>query len=326
MHNSFGDQLTALLDRMFGVDRTQRYHDRFVFRAESRVVTQQDGHALLKVYDAEEAQAVTLRVYDLLGVEGDSHELATTMWQSELRILTRLLPEEWRRPGLVRFVDGNEDRPSDTMYVAWEDGHKATLAESLRDPRMVGAQLHEVPTKVDLMIMLCEALFELHSQGVIHREITPHTICLWDQPPLRAAITGFGMSIFMNNYLWAPAPDSFSTESASSGQLAYVAPERFAFLTNSTLDVNGLMVQPGEDYRQDIYSLGICLAEWFTRPLPTDHTLSFLPVEGGYDEYAHLEWIQDQVHNRVNREPLSNNIAAQTDLKNLLLDVSRPAG
>ena len=65
-------------------------------------------------------------------------------------------------------------------------------------------------------------------------------------------------------------------------RLAYWAPERLAFLNDT-----GILVQPGEDYRQDFFSLGLAMTEWFTRPSEIDRLDDFLNPDTGYDETAH---------------------------------------
>lgn len=159
---------------------------------------------------------VTLKIYDFSETAEEARELIATMWQSEVRVLTQLIPYRWRRPGLVHFVEGDRDAATDTYFVTWENAYRTTLADLLREPRLVPPHLEEVGARVELMLMLMliEALFELHSHGIIHREISPDAICVWTERPGRAALTQFGMSVFLNNFLWADAPDRFGMSGA----------------------------------------------------------------------------------------------------------------
>lgn len=303
----------ALIERLFGDQGVSTYHRRYAFRQESRIVETGDGFVVLKAYDLDQEGPVTLKVYDLQGIQDDVRELARTLWESEVRILMQLVPYQRRAPGLVRFVEGDWDQVTETLFVAWEDAYRLTLADILKEPTRGHRHLEELSTRVDLLVMLAEALYELHGLGIIHREITPQAICLWDEQPSRAALTHFGMSIFLNNFLWAPTPDAFRKGETAVSSLRYAAPERLAFLA-STRD----MIEAGEDYRQDFFSLGLAMVEWFTRPFEPRDAERFLPSDGGYDEYAHSEWLLIDVADRINHEQLSNDRAAEAALKDLL--------
>lgn len=302
----------TFIHRLFGVDRLGTYHSRYTFRPGSSVIHEGPFHAVLRVYDLAQEMPVTIKVYDAGHLSGDSGLLIRTMWQSEVRVLLQLIPYQWRRPGLVRFVEGDEDEPTATLFVSWEDAYRLTLADVLRDPALAPAHLEELGAKVNLMAMLVEALYELHAHGIIHREISPEAICLWTERPARAAFTQFGMSVFLNNFLWADAPDRFAAAGMPPSAMAYWAPERLAFLTDSDD-----LVQAGEDYRQDFFSLGLAMTEWFTRPFAPDAADEFLGPSG-YDAAAHQGWVINDVFGRIYQTPLTHDEAAEAALKELL--------
>ncbi len=231
-----------LVVRLFGDEKKSTYHGRYTFPArEGRIVEATSSYVLLKVRDLDQEMPVTLKVYDLREVQGDARELARSMWQSEVRALMQLVPYQWKRPGLVRFVEGDWDEPTDTLFVAWENAYRYTLADLLQDEAVGG-----VPTTT----------------------------------------------------------------------LGYSAPERLAFLSSDTADI----VQAGEDYRQDIFSLGLIMTEWLTEPFDagTFHRFLFLPDSQPYNQYDHLDWVLEEVYPRVDRTALSNDREAESRLKDLL--------
>lgn len=311
--STFSSEAHEFLARLFGPSQDLVYHKRYVFRQESIVVEHNPLFTILKVYDLESEAPVTLKVFSARDMGADMLEIAGRMWDSEVRVLMRLFPYRWRRPGLVRFVDGDFDEDTNTFFVAWENAYRLTLADVLANPAMSPAALQDLPVRVDLLCMLCEALYELHSHGIIHREISPRAICVWEERPPRAAISEFGMSVFLNNMLWVPMQPSGSGASVPTRALAYSAPERLAFLAGG-----GQLVDAGEDYRQDIYSLGLIAVEWFTRRFDEGWSDRFLPGPGAYLEYNHFEWIQDQVWPRIDEARLTSDHEAEQALKALL--------
>lgn len=297
---------------LFGDGLDRPYHGRFTWRAESQAVEDTTVYGVFKVYDLKTESPVTLKVYDLRDINAQARPLANAMWESEVRILMQLVPYGTSRLGLVRFVAGSRDEATSTSFVAWEDAYDVTLAEVLLDRRS-GRRLEDLHTRIDLVVMLCEAVAELHTYGVIHREITPRTICLWTEGAPRAALSHFGMSVFLNNFMWAKAPDQFQPSKVSVATMAYSAPERLAFLAGLP---ETSMVESGEDYRQDFYSLGLCLTEWLLRPFAEEERARFLS-DAGYDQQGHLEWIID-VQNRILQEQYTLDREAETKLKSLL--------
>ncbi len=304
--------LDKVLDGLFGPTRAGVYHDRFSFRQESDVVDHNPLFTLLKVFDLDSEGPVTLKVFDAGGIAPEVREVARRMWDSEVRVLMRLFPYRWRRPGLMRFVAGDLDDASNTLFVAWEDAYRLTLADLLAAPTLTPPALQDLTVRVDLLCALCEALYELHAHGIIHRDITPRAICLWEERPPRAALSEFGLSVFLNNILWLPMHGT-SLAAIPVRALAYSAPERLAFLAGG-----GQMVEAGEDYRQDIYSLGLVAVEWLTRRFDPGWSDTFLPPNGIYNEYEHFQWIQEQVWPRIDQARLSNDHEAERALKALL--------
>ncbi|MCU1403712.1 MAG: hypothetical protein JWQ43_15 [Glaciihabitans sp.] len=159
-------------------------------------------------------------------------------YRKELRLLAGL-----SHHGVVSIVDAglDESTPDDPRpFLVMELVSGRTLGDALQADRLPPRQVGEIGYEI------AEALDYVHSQGVIHRDITPWNVMLTDYGSAssrsRARLTDFGIAID-STYVHA-------AEDAVTGTAAYLSPEQ----------VRNLPLTPATD----IYSLGLVMLEGFT--------------------------------------------------------------
>ncbi|MFI2630550.1 AAA domain-containing protein [Streptomyces collinus] len=220
---------------------------------------------------------VTVQFY--LGVSG----LGEDLWKQELTVLRRVAAlQHPALPGLESggFIEESATRRFGIRGCAYvvtragqqlfddtdtEFGMRPGLAEEIEELR---ADRREA---VAQFLSLADALSVLHDMRIVHRNIWPGTIS-------RAKVDGqdqmvlsrFEMSGLVSNLLRSFLLDARERAaharrlivSQGSDALVYFSPERTRFLLEEGARL--------EDFRSDIYSLGMVVAEWMTGPLPGD--------------------------------------------------------
>jgi len=123
---------------------------------------------------------------------------------------------------------------------------------------------------LDILILITEALRQIHSHNLIHKDINPSNI-VFNAATGQIKIIDFGISTQLTQ-------DNTSLKNPSSleGTLAYMSPEQTGRINRNI------------DYRTDFYSLGVTFYELLTKRLPFD-TNDLLEL----------------VHCHIAREPLS---------------------
>ena len=159
-------------------------------------------------------------------------------YRDELRVLAGL-----SHHGVVSIVDAGIDlsTPSDPRpFLVMELVRGTTVRDALRQNPFTVQRVGEIGYEV------AEALDYVHSQGVIHRDVSPANIMLTDYGTVssrpRARLTDFGIAI---DVAYAPAPAE-----AITGTVAYLSPEQ----------VRNVPLGP----ETDIYALGLVMLECFT--------------------------------------------------------------
>ena len=210
-------------------------------------------------------------------------------YQQELRLLAGL-----SHHGIVSIVDAGIDHstPSDPRpFLVMELVHGLTIRDTLRRGPMARRQVGEIGYEV------AEALDYVHSQGVIHRDVSPANIMLTDYGTVssrpRARLTDFGIAI---DVAFAPAQAA-----AITGTVAYLSPEqvRNVPLNSAT----------------DIYSLGLVMLECFTTevafPGPdVDSALARIDVDPAVPKELPKEW-RRLIQRMTDQQPLERPTAAE---------------
>src|SRR6266446_1496963 len=138
------------------------------------------------------------------------------------------------------------------LELVWSHGRPALLLE---DPggellaRLVG-QPWEVRQFLRVALGLASALGQLHSRGLIHKDLKPAHI-LVNCATVEVWLTGFGIATRLPRERQNPEPPE-----VIAGTLAYMAPEQTGRMNRSI------------DSRSDLYAYGVILYELLTGVLP----------------------------------------------------------
>jgi len=161
----------------------------------------------------------------------------------EANIVARL-----NHPNVVTIYDLKHDEEADQHYIFTEFAEKGDLADRLTESPE-GLPVNEV---LHLGMGICSGLEAVHRRGVVHRDIRPGNILLFDVGEERdiPKLSDFGI---------AKAPAIAGVEIPESpgvsGYIYYTSPEQL----DENIEV---------DYRSDLYSLGILLYKLLTGQVP----------------------------------------------------------
>jgi serine/threonine protein kinase len=219
-------------------------------------------------------------------------------FRGELRLLASL-----SHHGIVSIVDAGIDTsaPEDPrLFLVMELVRGRTIRSTLQKRTMTPRQVGEITYEV------AEALDYVHSQGVIHRDITPSNIMLTDYGTAssrsRARLTDFGIAIPIEH---RPAEDDLVT-----GTAAYLSPEQ----------VRNLPLGPGTD----IYSLGLVMLECLTNTVAfpgeaVESAMARIDTDPDIPEYVDPEW-RELIARMTSQDPADRPTAAEVafDTRKLL--------
>jgi serine/threonine protein kinase len=157
-------------------------------------------------------------------------------FRREAHALSRL-----SHPDIATIYDFDSQEGIDFLVMEYVEGE--TLADRLKRSRM-----HE-PELLELSTQICGTLVEAHSQGVLHRDLSPRNIMISKRGTVK--VLDFGLAKLLD-----PEPtgegvtDTVAVTRQVAGTVPYISPER-------------LRREPA-DARADIYSLGAILYEMTT--------------------------------------------------------------
>lgn len=224
-----------------------------------QVVSRIGAGGMGTVYSARQENPERLVAIKILNVFSLRSEKHRRRFERESKILARL-----KHPGIAQvYSAGTCDLGS---------GPKPWFAMELIDgkPLRQFAKNHNLPLhkKIELLLMICDAVQHAHDRGVVHRDLKPANILVEEVskekdngsiPDFRTKIVDFGVARVID------ADHQVSMQTAASeiiGTLNYMSPEQVA-LDSSQIDE-----------RCDIYALGVIGFELLSGKLPFDRSTS----------------------------------------------------
>jgi ligand-binding sensor domain-containing protein/tRNA A-37 threonylcarbamoyl transferase component Bud32 len=153
-----------------------------------------------------------------------------------------LITEQLDHPHIVRIIERGETE--DCWYIAMEllQGH--SLGSLIKEKGRL-----DVPTALEIMLQIIDALGAIHAQNIVHRDLKPENIMVSGTPGRRyfAKLLDFGLAI-------TPAQSRLTMSGVVMGTIRYLPPERISDGTSSPAG--------------DIYSAGVILYEMLTGSRP----------------------------------------------------------
>jgi hypothetical protein len=200
------------------------------------------------IYPAGSISPRILRAYP---VDVPAGSLVRAHWRNEARALLRLSSAE--HPALPAFREASYLEPERLGFAILDDpgvpvvGDHPLAGELRRDPVLAFRQ----------WFSLLEAAMIMQDEGLIHRAISPLTVCALQGSDAHVRLDGFQMSAFVSAWMSRPAPDARSPwlDTLAGPALACLSPERAAPLV-------GQPRRFPEGYRGDVFGLGMLGVLW----------------------------------------------------------------
>lgn len=197
------------------------------------------------VYQARHVELEQLVAIKVLLTEIAS-DMARRRFRREARAAARMRGEH-----VCRVLDVGE-LPDGSPYMVMEFLQGRDLGAELADRGRL-----PVSEAVGYALQACEALAEAHAAGVVHRDLKPGNLFLYERvsgPPI-VKVLDFGVSKVLDGSSTPGGAMSLTSTSMLVGSPLYMPPEQL----ESSRDVDG---------RADIWSLGVVLHEMLTGEPP----------------------------------------------------------
>ncbi|MEG4087646.1 AAA family ATPase [Microcoleus sp. POL10_C6] len=152
------------------------------------------------------------------------------------------ITQELKEPGVVRVYDLQKYQNSLVMFVEDFGGESLTIWMQQRK--------FTVEEFLQIAIATTEALGQIHSANIIHKQINPSNI-VYNPETEQLKIIDFGISTQLSR-----ETPILKNPGIREGTLAYISPEQTGRMNRSL------------DYRADFYSLGVTFYELLTGKLP----------------------------------------------------------
>lgn len=147
----------------------------------------------------------------------------------------------FNHPNIVKIFDYGEY--NNLPYIVNEFMKSQTLRDVLDYKKNLG-----VNETCQIMLQLCDAISEVHSKNIIHRDIKPQNIYYLSDGTVK--LSDFGISVLLNS------PLNVNENKKVMGTVQYLAPE--------------LVYGKKCSFQSDIYAMGITMFELLTGQVPFD--------------------------------------------------------
>ena len=197
------------------------------------------------VYHAEQTQPVKRRVALKVIKPGMDSRAVIARFEAERQALAMM-----DHPHVARVFDAgttDEGRP----FFVMEHVHGVPITEHCDVHRL------DLKKRLELFILVCEAIQHAHQKGLIHRDIKPSNVLIeFQDGHAIPKVIDFGVAKAISQPLTEKT--LFTEQGQLIGTPEYMSPEQAA------------MTAQDIDTRSDIYSLGILLYELLTGTVPFD--------------------------------------------------------
>ncbi|MDY7076987.1 MAG: protein kinase [Chloroflexota bacterium] len=216
-----------------------------------RVLECVGGGAWSYVYKAQDRKLPRLAAIKQLKPELVKDEKALKLFLREADIVARI-----SHPNIVTIYDLEHDEEDDSHYIITEFSGEGTLADRLEESPE-GLPIEQV---IQWAMGICSGLEAAHRVGIIHRDIKPGNILLFNvgENQYIPKLSDFGIAgvPVLADVTVSPASDVVVPPTAGMvGTFHYMSPEQW----DEDVEI---------DQRSDLYSLGILLYELITGRVP----------------------------------------------------------
>ncbi|MBK8398063.1 MAG: AAA family ATPase [Leptospiraceae bacterium] len=188
-------------------------------------------------------------------------------------------------PGIVKVL--GTEKYDNSFAIVFEDIKGKSLSHLIKSGKVFS--LHQI---LSMAIKLAQAVGEIHSANIVHRDIKPHNIVL-NEGSGELNIIDFGSASLLSRQ-----NSTIPFNTTLEGTLTYISPEQTGRMNRTV------------DYRTDFYSLGITLYEMLVGEYP------FLYSDPMELVHAHIARIPISPKNRNNTPKIISDIIMKLLEKN----------